>query len=317
MNRRQFIEKGIAAGAVLSIIPDIGHSEPQKARTGEIARRSLGRTGESLSIIGFGGIMVSDEEQKISNDLVAKAYEGGINYYDVAPTYGNAQDRLGPALKPYRNKSFLACKTTQREKVGAEKELHESLQKLQTDHFDLYQLHALKTLEDVETAFGPNGAMEVFLQAKKEGKVRFLGFSAHSEEAALLAMEKFDFDTILFPINFVCWHQGNFGPKVVAKAAEKKMGILALKGLAYARLGKDEKNPYKKCWYRPATDDKVADLGLRFTLSQPVTAAVTPGESVFLWKAIEIASRFQPLNDDEKLAVQKLSQGVEPIFRTA
>ncbi len=120
-----------------------------------------------------------------------------------------------------------------------------------------------------------------------------------------------------FPINFVCWYQGNFGPKVVARAEEKQMGILALKGLAHGRLGKDEKNPYKKCWYKPASDDKVADLGLRFTLSQPITAAVTPGESIFLWKAIEIASRFQPLSDAEKIAVQKLSHGVEPIFRTA
>ncbi len=316
MNRRQFMEKSVAAGAALSLFPSLPCGGSQTPDAGEIPKRSLGRTGENLSIIGFGGILVSGEEQKTANDLVAKAFARGINYYDVAPTYGNAQDRLGPALKPYRSKSFLACKTTQREKAGAERELNESLQKLQTDHFDLYQLHAIKTREDVETAFAPNGAMEVFLQAKKEGKVRFLGFSAHSEEAALLAMEKFDFDTILFPINFVCWHQGNFGPKVVAKAVEKKMGILALKGLAYARLGKNEKNPYKKCWYRPAVDDKVADLGLRFTLSQPTTSAVTPGESVFLWKAAEIAARFRPLNDEETVAVQKLSQGVEPIFKT-
>ncbi|UCE08668.1 MAG: aldo/keto reductase [bacterium] len=280
-------------------------------------RRKLGRTGEILSIIGLGGIVVKDVEQPEANNIVAKAYDRGINYFDVAPTYGNAEEQLGPALKSYRSNCFLACKTTQREKDGAQQELHESLVKLQTDHFDLYQLHALTTVEDVEKVFGPDGAMEVFLKAKQDGKVRFFGFSAHSEQAALLAMEKFDFDTVLFPINFVCWYQGNFGPKVVAKAREKQMGILALKALAFSRIPENEKKPYEKLWYVPIEDNEVADLALRFTLSQGTTAAIPPGEEKFFWKAVEMAQKFMPISTKETEKLKTISEGVEPLFRSA
>ena len=153
--------------------------------------------------------------------------------FDVAPSYGNAEEMLGPALEPYRKDVFLACKTTERKKEGARKELEQSLKNLQTDHFDLYQLHAVTTLEDVDTILGKGGAMETFLEARDEGKVRFLGFSAHSVEAAMALMDRFDFDTILFPFNFATWYAGNFGPQVMEKAKEKGMGILALKAMAW------------------------------------------------------------------------------------
>ena len=309
MNRRTFIEKGVVAGTALGVLPTLNGQSV-------LPKRTLGRTGERLSIIGFGGILVMDTEQKTANELVAKACDSGINYFDVAPSYGNAQDRLGPALQPYRQNCFLACKTTQRKRGEAERELHESLQTLRTDHIDLYQLHALTTREDVETAFGPDGAMEALLKARQNGLVRFLGFSAHSEEAALLAMEKFSFDTVLFPINFVCWYEGHFGPAVVAKAKSLDMGILALKALAFARLGKDEKRPYAKCWYRPIEDDDIADLSLRFTLSQGTTAAVTPGETPFLFKALHIAAAYQPLTEEEQAKLAARAKGVTPIFKT-
>src|SRR4030042_7069741 len=107
--------------------------------------------------------------------------------FGLAPSYGNAEDRMGPALAPFRKNVFLACKTLKRDKAGAAAELNQSLQKLQTDHFDLYQLHALSKTEEVEQALGPGGPLETFLEAKKEAKNRFVGFSAHSAEAALLA----------------------------------------------------------------------------------------------------------------------------------
>jgi len=317
MNRRQFIEKSIVGGTAVALVGTLEcHKKEELER---VPKRLLGRTGKMLSIIGFGGIVVSEVEQSEANDAVARAIDRGVNYFDVAPTYGNAEDRLGPALKPYRSKSFLACKTHQRGKAEAEKELHESLKKLQTDHFDLYQLHALSKVEDVEKVFGPDGAMEVFVKAKKEGKVKYLGFSAHSEEAALLAMEKYDFDTVLLPINFVCWYEGNFGAKVVAKAKEREMGILALKSLAFTRIQKGEDRPYKKCWYRPVPidNDEMVDLALRFTLSQSTTAAIPPGEPVFFWKAVELAPNYRPLTQAEEEKIRNLAKGVEPIFRSA
>ena len=317
MKRRQFIKNSAIGGAALSVYPFLNCSKKEKIAESKFPRRKLGKTGETLPIIGFGGIVVKDLEQTYANSVVAKAFDRGINYFDVAPTYGNAEDVLGPALKPYRNQSFLACKTTKRDRENSELELNESLTKLQTDHFDLYQLHSLSKIEDVEQAFGPNGAMETFLKAKKDGKIRFIGFSAHSEEAALLAMEQFDFDTILLPINFVCWFQGNFGPRAVAKAKEKGMGILALKTLALTRVPKGEERPYKRMWYKPIEDPEMANLSVRFTLSQGITSAIPPGDEQFFWKGVEIAEKFTPITEEEIEKLKKMSEGIKPIFKSS
>jgi len=317
MKRRQFIKASAVGAAVLSTYPFLNCSKKEQVAETTFPRRKLGKTGETLPIIGFGGIVVRDMEQTYANSVVAKTFDLGINYFDVAPTYGNAEDVLGPALKPYRNQSFLACKTTKRDRENSELELNQSLKKLQTDHFDLYQLHSLSKIEDVEQAFGPNGAMETFLKAKQDGKIRFIGFSAHSEEAALLAMEQFDFDTKLLPINFVCWFQGNFGPRAVAKAKEKEMGILALKTLALTRVSKGEERPYKRMWYKPIEDPEMANLSVRFTLSQGTTAAIPPGDEQFFWKGVEIAEKFTPITEEEVEKLKKMSEGVTPLFSSS
>jgi aryl-alcohol dehydrogenase-like predicted oxidoreductase len=282
-----------------------------------LPRRPLGRTGEKLSIIGLGGLVLADESQDTADALVREAVEHGINYFDVAPSYGNAEDRLGPALRPYRKDVFLACKTLKRDRSGAAEELQQSLRKLETDHFDLYQLHALAKTEEVEQVFSPDGAMETFVRAKKEGKVRFLGFSAHSAEAALLAIQRFDFDTVLFPINFVCFLKGDFGPQVVAAAKEKNMGILALKALARQPWPDDrQRRDWPKCWYQPILDPEEAGLSLRFTLSQPVTAAVPPGDKRLFRKAVKMASGFTPLRTEEEERVKLIAAGLSPLFST-
>jgi len=254
-----------------------------------LLRRPLGKTGESLSVVGFGGIVVMDETPQDSGRFVAEAVDAGINYFDVAPSYGNAEERLGPALEPYRKGVFLACKTTERTKQGADRELRQSLQRLRTDHVDLYQMHALTTPEDTGTAFGPGGALEAFVEAKKQGLARFLGFSAHSEEGALKAMESYAFDTILFPLNLGSWRDGHFGPRALEAAKAKGMGLLALKALGKRALKEGEPRPWRKCWYAPVESYEEAVAGLRFTLSLGVTAAVSPGHVELLRWAIRAA----------------------------
>jgi predicted aldo/keto reductase-like oxidoreductase len=246
---------------------------------------------------------------------VAQAIDAGVNYFDVAPTYGNAEDMLGPALEPYRKNVFLACKTTERSKEGSRKELESSLRKLRTDHFDLYQLHAVSTREDVEQIFAPDGAMETFLAARQEGKTRFLGFSAHSVEAALALMDRYDFDTILFPINFATWHAGSFGPQVLEKAQSKKMGILALKAMARGPYAKDAPRRYPKCWYEPLSVPEEAAMGLRFTLSHPVTAAIPPGDETLYAMALGLAGRFTPLTEAQAQAIKEKAARQEPLFK--
>lgn len=279
-----------------------------------IPRRTLGKTGEKLSIIGFGGIMLNDNSQQFANELVAKAFELGVNYFDVSPKYGNAEDKLGPALQAYRKDCFLACKTRQRDSEGAKADLENSLQKLQTDYFDLYQLHELETKEEVQQAFGPKGAMETVVKAKQEGKIKHIGFSAHSVEAAMLAMQNFDFDSILFPINFACWNAGNFGPQVFAEAEKRGMGILALKSMALTPLHNGEDLIFKNCWYKPIADEAIMKMALKYTLSKKITAAIPPGEYTLFLKALEFMVDFGAITDDEIHELLSLAKTTKPVF---
>src|SRR6266702_8952671 len=238
MERRDFLKQSaLAAAAAAASVKFSTAATP----TNSIARRPLGKTGEHLSMIGFGGIVVMNEDTGHSHNIVAEAVDRGINYFDVAPSYGNAQERLGPALAPYRNKSFLACKTEGRMKDDSRKQLEESLRLLKTDHLDLYQFHALTKMTDLDKVLGPGGAMETMEAAKKEGKIRYIGFSVHSAETAVAAMDRYHFDTILFPLNWVLFTQAGFGPQILKKAQEKKMGILALKGMAKTTWAADQK----------------------------------------------------------------------------
>lgn len=280
-------------------------------------KRILGKTGLEVSIIGFGGILVSGEEQTTADALVREAIERGVNYFDVAPTYGDAEDRLGPALEPFRQGVYLACKTTQRQADDAKKELHESLRKLRTDHFDVYQLHGMTTQEDFDQVFAPGGAMETFIEARAQGLINFIGFSAHSVEIALALLDKFEFDTILFPVNWVNYFNANFGPQVIAKAHSLGMGCLALKALARTVWPKGQERTYNKCWYQPVTDSEETPLALRFTLSEPIASLMTPGHADLFRRALAVGDTFTPLSDAEHDALSKRAEGLEPIFKLA
>ena len=323
MKRRDFL-KGTTAAGLLSVLDPAYLAAKEKlaiGRTpeGTLERRKYGRTEERLSIIGFGGIVVMNATPQEASEFVAAAVERGVNYFDVAPTYGNAQDRLGPALKPHREKCFLACKTTKRDAAGAREELEASLKTLQTDHFDLYQLHALTKVEEVEQAFAAGGAMEAVLKARQEGKVRYVGFSAHDEQAALLAQERFDFDSILFPLGFPTWIKGKFGPAVHQKALDAGRGILALKAMAHQKWSEQSKpadRRWQKAWYEPFDNVDQVAIGLRFTLHLPVTALLTPGHWELFTMALDLAQAgaLTPLNDNERKIAEEIASTSDPIF---
>ncbi len=312
MERRTFLRNAsiaaIASGGSLQAVATSLPANP-------IQRRKLGSTGEELSILGFGGIVVMDETTGESSNIVAEAVDRGVNYFDVAPSYGNAQERLGPALAPYRNKCFLACKTEGRTRDASRKQLEESLRLLKTDHLDLYQFHALTKMTELDTVLGPGGAMETMEAARREGKIRFIGFSVHSAETALAAMDRYPFDTILFPLNWVLFTQAGFGPQILRKAQEKKMGILALKSMAKTVWPADQKvHSAPKCWYQPAAFPHEASLGLRWTLGHPITAAIPPGDERYFRLAMDVAQNYKPLDALEEQALLAGAEGAEPIF---
>jgi aryl-alcohol dehydrogenase-like predicted oxidoreductase len=311
MERRNFIKLG-ATGALALHVPNVFASPELKDIT-EIPKRSLGKTGEKVSIVGFGAIALRNNGQAFANELIASAFDKGITYFDVAPAYGDSQALMGPAFKPYRKKCFLACKTGKRDQVGAEKELHESLKQLHTDHIDLYQFHALKSMDDLDKIFGTKGAMETFIKAKQQGKIKYIGFSAHNEEVALKAMDMFDFDTILYPINSVCWLNGNFGPAVYEKALQKNMGILALKAVAKTRVPQKER-PYPNMWYKPFEEEVELDNCLRFTLSKNIAATVHAGDSVFMKKTLQFVHNNADIRKPDLNQMKKMVGGIKPIF---
>ena len=312
MRRREFLKQAAVTAATFAASNQIKAKTPANP----IAKRTLGRTGEQLSIIAFGGIVVMNETTGESSNIVAEAVDRGINYFDVAPSYGNAQERLGPALAPYRKNCFLACKTEGRMKDDSRKQLEESLRLLKTDHVDLYQFHALTKMTELDKVLGPGGAMETFEAAKKEGKIRYIGFSVHSAETAVAALDRYPFDTILFPLNFVLYTQAGFGPQIMEKAQEKKVGILALKSMAKTVWPADQKkdHPEPKCWYKPAGFPDEASMGLRWTLGHPITAAIPPGDERYFRLAMDVAQNYKPLEQHEEHALLAGATGVEPIF---
>lgn len=315
MDRREFLKQSTAAMAVLAASSEAFASgkEPE-----HFARRPLGSTGERVSIVGFPGTALMSEEQSVANNIVAEAFDRGINFYDVSPTYGNAQEKMGLALEPFRQRSFLASKTDMRDKAGVEKELEETLKILRTDHVDLFQHHAVEP-EDYKKIIAPGGAMEAFVAAQKAGKIRFFGLSTHHVEVALDAIEHMRLDTMMFPVNFVLYTKAGFGPQVVEKARARKMGVIAIKAMARgkyaANLAPEKRIP--KCWYEPATLPEEAGLALRWTLGQDVDAAIPSGNHQYLRLAMETVKPFKGLSAEENKKLMAFAEGADPLFTLA
>lgn len=255
----------------------------------------------NVSEISFGGIMLMDTPQDQADKIVENAVKNGINFFDVGPTYGNAQNILGPALKPYRDKVYLANKTEPGQtKEQVRSDMEKSLELLDTDYFDLYQLHEVTDEDALNSALDSGGALEAIIEAKEEGLIKNIGFSAHKEWAALKLIKSFDFDTVMFPVNWNYWFNYDQGPDVIKKARENEMGIIAIKALAQKQWENGHQNNYNT-WYKPIYDNqRLAELALKFTLSQDVDTAVSPGDSRMLDLALNLYQE-----NDEKMQISE------------
>ncbi len=269
--------------------------------------RTLGRTGLEVSIFGFGGIIVMNTPQDKANKIVADAVNSGVNIFDVGPTYGNAEEIMGPAIEPYRDDIVLTCKTEpDQTKDEVRRDIENSLKLLKTDYFDVYQLHEVTDESALEQALGPDGALEAIIEAKEEGLINYIGFSAHSEWAALKLMDSYDFDTVMFPINWNYWNNYNQGQKVIKEARKTDKGIIAIKALAHRQWREDDdKNDYN-VWYKPLFDnDELAELALKFTISQNIDTAISPGDIRMFNKGLDIINQY---GDNIKLSDSELSK---------
>ncbi len=279
----------------------------------------LGKTGLKVFPIGYGGVAAMTDDAELVKREVQKSIDVGVNYFDVAPTYGNAQQMLGPALEPFRRDVYLACKTHERTAQGAKEQLDESMELLKTDYFDVYQLHGIVDVEkDVKAVFAKGGAMEPILDAKKAGIIRNIGFSTHTVEAGLAAMDMFDFDTAMFAVNFVCHFNNGFEVKLLEEAHKRNMGVIALKSMAKCSWkGQDDpdKKDYPKSWYRPIEDPELARLALSWTMSQEgVGVVLPPGHNYCYNLALDVYDKCGPLSEDEIDKLKAVAKDQDEIF---
>ncbi|MCK4805191.1 MAG: aldo/keto reductase [Spirochaetes bacterium] len=270
--------------------------------------RRLGRTGHKSTIITFGTAAFWEITQREADRCMELVFEHGVNHIDVAPEYGEAEVRIGPWIEKYRKNIFLGCKTFLRTKEEVREELHRSLDRLRTDHFDLYQLHQVDTPEELKTVLGPGGAMEAVLEARSQGLLKNIGITGHHLETHIRAVEMFDFDTLMIPMNFIFYadvsYRGLYN-KLMRLAAEKDRGVLIIKSITRGNWeGKYEgksmrERPYTT-WYRPFDTRSEIDRSLRFVLSQNVSTAVSAGDVRLLPKILEAAERFTPMSEKEQ-----------------
>lgn len=245
----------------------------------DITHRRLGNTDQVSFIVALGGITLMQLEADQAIRLVHEAIDAGVNHLDVAPTYGDAQEKMGRVLCDRRDEVFLSCKTAARDAAGARAELEESLRLLQTDRIDLYQFHALDTLGDLDAVTGKGGALEAFLEAQAKGVVRYLGVTGHHAEMHMKTIERIQLDTAMVPLNFrtcsvVCGSGG-----LIEKARARGMGLLAIKATTRGEI-------------KPTED------AYRFTLSQDVDLTMPAGRE--FWAAVEAGRNFSPMDESEQ-----------------
>lgn len=264
--------------------------------------RRLGKTGHNATILTLGGFGVGKLSQKEADNAIQLAMQHGVNMIDVAPSYDDAEVRLKPWIKKHRTRFFLAEKTMERTKKKAWKELKQSQRRLGTNHFDLYQFHAVGTMDELKKIFGKNGAIEAFKEAKETGLIKYIGITGHSDLRVLLkAFELFDFDTVLAPINLASMTNlkpvNNF-KSLLKMAVDRDVGVIAIKAVSRRRwIGERRYGT----WYEPVDDQKEIDMALWFTLSQAGVVTYSMAGDVRLWSAVlDAAERYRKLSEKEQ-----------------
>ena len=285
-------------------------------------KNRLGRTEFMVYPVVYGGIIHKDESPETVQAYIDEAIEHGVNYFDIAPSYGSSQALMGPAIEKYRKDIILACKTTERSAEGAKRELLQSLEDLKTDHFDIYQFHSVTTLADVDEIFGPGGAMETFRWAKDEGIIKYIGMSIHNEEAGMAALDRYDFDTFLWPLNWALSLTSDWGKQIEYAAKEGDRGLLAMKALAHRHWRENEQKTYEKSWNRPlnTSGDEVA-LGIaamKYAIAHGAHTLVPPGDIDHFRFMLEHIDEViaNPLTDDDLALLKREAELVrdETIF---
>jgi len=281
-----------------------------------LPQRPLGRTGHLSSVLAFGGFGLASLDQAAANAVIDDALARGVNHFDVAPSYGDAELKLAPSVARYRAHMFLACKTRERRADAARAELQRSLERLRTDHFDLYQCHAVSDAFDLERLLGPGGAIEAIDAARASGLTRWIGITGHHCAVLRQALERYPFDTVMFPLNPIQAADPrpatDYRP-LLRTAVERGVGAIAIKATARSPWPNGTPPSYTT-WYRPFDEPDQVAARLAFTLSHPVATTVLPGD-VRLWPTLfAAAERFTPLTESSIDALITAAAGSDPLY---
>jgi len=256
---------------------------------------------------------ISREEEE---DFMKFVLNHGINHIDVAPTYGDAEVRLGRWVKEYRKNLFLGCKTNKRTKKEAAESLRQSLKNLQTDYFDIFQLHGLSDLEELKVALSEDGAVKALEEARDQGLFKYIGITGHNPLTILEALEHFDFDAVELPVNYVLHAhpepKNDYEP-VLSLARERNIGSIAIKTVAKGPWLSAERT--SNTWYRPFSTRAEVTEAVRFTLSQDVTTAAHCSDIKIAKMMIEAAEEFTPLNKEQQQELLLKASDLEPLFQ--
>jgi predicted aldo/keto reductase-like oxidoreductase len=302
VNRREFVKMALTASAAVAAGPQLWSAETPK----EIPLRPLGRTGEKVSAIGLGGYHIGTQsDEALSLRIIRSAIDRGITFMDNCWDYngGESELRMGKALRDgYRQKVFLMTKIDGRTKALAAKQIDESLKRLQTDHVDLMQFHEIVRLTDPDPIFAPGGAMEAVLEARKSGKLRFIGFTGHKDPSIHLRMlelataNKFRFDAVQMPLNVMDAHFRSFEHLVVPKLVAEGIGVLGMKSMGCGVILRSQTVSAVEC--------------LHYALNLPTSTVITGIDSLkILDQAVEAVRTFAPMNQEQVSALLARTAG--------
>jgi len=266
----------------------------------------------------FGGVALGQIDQPMADKVVQQVIDAGINHIDIAPSYGDAESRLGPWMPRIREGFFLGCKTTQRTKQGAIDEFHASLGRLQVDAFDLYQLHAITNMDELDQCTRTGGALEGVIEMRSQGLTRFIGITGHGIDTPTIfieALRRFDFDTVLFPIYPALFANEEYRTQALALldlCDEKDVGVMIIKAICKEPWGEQEKRYHT--WYVPFEDQETIQKNINFALSHKLTHYCTAGDYRLLGKVLNACEKFQPMDAAEQQAMIEEQAHFDLIF---
>ena len=283
-----------------------------------IPKKEFGRTGHLSTRVLFGAAALGGVTQKEADQTLELLFEYGINHIDTAASYGDAELRIGPWMKDHRKDFFLATKTEQRTYQGAKDELQRSLERMRVDSVDLWQMHVLVDEEGWQTAFGPDGALKAFIEAREQGLTRFLGVTGHGLQVTDFhrrSLEQFDFDSVLLPYNPKLMEDTAYAAgfnTLSAICKERNVVVQTIKSLSSGPWNGHERT--RATWYKPFEDQDHIDTMVHWVLSNPDVFLNSVGDIYVLPKVLDAASRFEETMNQADFEDAIAQIEVEPLF---